>query len=483
MQNTVTILPQRPMELRQALDFYSGRLPMRFSTDALAHTVLRLRSTAFFMANASIEESAGCLSLGIESAIGCGAQQEDILNLAQVVERGVSISGESIQFANELFMANVAQDDVDADAKRLKKNVLPKLAKAFADDFSDIRAAVKQCLSSADFGAACAKLHDQLSKLARVDSPKSAKFLANVLSAQYAQGLEEAAKDLKHPQVANESFANATDFDDVMPWSEALKVLRDKDLMPTDMTSEELEEVDAAIKERSFFSARVFRAEQLQKLQNLVEKQMQGDLGDTDARMQMKLFNQSIGYEAPEGKTGTISDLSSSPRLNLVLRTNSQLVKGRARWDAETSEAALAFYPCQELSRKFSRLHPRKSSDGVEDGYWQEQWEELGGTLVDDDRMVALKTDEICSNISYFGVPYGPPSFNSGYRWTPISRDEAIELGVIDEDLDPDEEFGDMEDEDFNEDLQMTIEGIGDLISAAMRFFGYTVGAGGVVTP
>lgn len=272
--------------------------------------------------------------------------------------------------------------------------------------------------------------------------------------------------------------ATGMSFDTAMPWEESLKILRDKKLMPTRMSSAELQRIGAGIRERSFFSARVYRIEQLQKLQDIIDQQVRGEINEAEARKQMRQFNDSIGYEPEAGKEDTLQDLSSDERLNLILRTNSQLISGRAVHDVWSSKTSLQLYPCQELYRKFRRIHPRTSSDGEPDEFWQEEWEDLGGTLYDG-RMVALKTDPICSEISFFGVPYGPPGFNSGYRWRQVSRDEAIELGVIDEDFEQQEE---VEDTDINEDLETSIANLGSAFKSALEMFGYKITSKGAVT-
>lgn len=347
----------------------------------------------------------------------------------------------------------------------------PLVAKAVASDLSDIRSVVSKALKQPDAKGVVSVLQKALPKLAKVDPKKTAKAIQQMLVASYAGGLAEAKGETKAVK-ASEPVKAAMTFNDPLPWKEALDELKDKELLPNDMSSEELSQVDSGIRERSLFSARVYRIQQLQKMQDLMDSVMKGDIDESDFRTQMQDYNESIGYTAPEGKEGTIQDLNSDERLHLILRTNSALIKGRARWDDETSEAALKFWPCQELYRKFTRLVPRESSDHVPDEYWKERWEEEGGTLYDG-RMIALKTDPICAAVSDFGVPYGPPGFNSGYRWRPISRDEAEELGVIQPD-DDDIDQADIDDFDMNDDLtDIAMEGLGTIFKAALSAFGY----------
>jgi hypothetical protein len=48
--------------------------------------------------------------------------------------------------------------------------------------------------------------------------------------------------------------------------------------------------------------------------------------------------------------------------------------------------------------------------------------------------MIALKTDPIWTDISAFDLPYAPFDYNSGMDLRDIDRDEAVDLGLIDED-------------------------------------------------
>jgi tetratricopeptide (TPR) repeat protein len=166
------------------------------------------------------------------------------------------------------------------------------------------------------------------------------------------------------------------------------------------------------------------------KLQDVIDQERNGKISETQARLEMKQFNQSIGYEPPAGKQGTLEDLSDDDRLHLIFRTAGSLVAAARNWLTNANALSLRLYPCQELSRKFNRMHPRKSSNGVENGYWIERWQKLGGQLFDG-RMIARKDATICSEISEFGLPFGPPAFGSGYGWRPIDCEVSARLGVV----------------------------------------------------
>ncbi len=163
---------------------------------------------------------------------------------------------------------------------------------------------------------------------------------------------------------------------------------------------------------------------------------VEGRATETTARQDLKAVLHSLDYQAPEGKQGTLEDLSSEARLNLTVQTSTDLVRGYRQREGGTTEATLDEWPCMELRRKEEREVPRGTNEGYPDEYWQRKWKELGGTLYDG-RMICRKDDPIALEISDFGLPYGPPGLNSGYNWEDITRDEAIELSVSNKDGQP----------------------------------------------
>jgi hypothetical protein len=85
--------------------------------------------------------------------------------------------------------------------------------------------------------------------------------------------------------------------------------------------------------------------------------------------------------------------------------------------------------------------------------------------------MIARKDDPIWTAISAFGIPYAPFDFNSGMDLMDVDHDEAVELGVIDDDDDAPEP----QDRDFNDDLAAGVESLDALLEGALV---KSVGAG-----
>lgn len=232
-----------------------------------------------------------------------------------------------------------------------------------------------------------------------------------------------------------------------IPFAEAIENRTAKRLMPTDLDTEQLEQLPAELLEMASFSAGVTKAEILQKLDDLVAKVAGGATpedfarraaaharGETDgplitdfskARAEFKSYLRTIGYKAKPGEEGTIKDLSTDRRATVTLRTSLEMAQGYGQHTAGQTPATLALIPCQELIRVSRRRVPRN---------WVARWRAAGGKFYGNGRMIAAKDDPIWSRISRFGIPYAPFDFNSGMGLRDVRRPEAVALGVIPED-------------------------------------------------
>jgi len=231
-----------------------------------------------------------------------------------------------------------------------------------------------------------------------------------------------------------------------------LKAAAQRGLMPTSLSSAELRQVARELRERALFSARCTSVDFISSLANVLDDYLAGNTNLGDARLRLIKSLRSLGYDPAtgfrghEGKVdpavkGSLRDLSSAKRLNLILDTQKSLVYGAA--EKKRGLDALDFEPAWELMRLQGSDVPRgfrKTAAGlvrVPGASWQERWTFCGGTLYDGDRMVALKTDPIwdmlgdSANFSdAMDVDYPPFAFNSGYNWVGVSRRECDELGI-----------------------------------------------------
>lgn len=230
-----------------------------------------------------------------------------------------------------------------------------------------------------------------------------------------------------------------------MPFAEALESRAIKAILPTDFRTKLLAEIPAQLRERAFFSAGVTNAEFLDRASSAIDDLVSGSVDRATKRAELKKVLDSLSYHPAPGEEGTLTDLSSDRRLNVILDTNLEMAEGYGSWAQGQDSAVLDQWPAQELIRvaNFESEHKRD---------WASRWADAGGEFFGG-RMIALKNDPIWIAISRFGTPYPPFDFNSGMDVDDVDRAEAMELGLIDEstELLP-------QDRDFNTDLQATPE-------------------------
>lgn len=218
-----------------------------------------------------------------------------------------------------------------------------------------------------------------------------------------------------------------------------MTAMRARGILLTTMSSEELSKIGADILERCMFSARTFYASHTQTIQDEVNKLVAGEIDVATVRQTLQDSLDSLGYRpaTPEA-VGTITDLRSDQRLNLIIKTNTEMAQGYGDW--QQSQDSLDAYPAQELIRAESRDKQRE---------WYDRWTAAGGQVFDGQpegqaiedgvsgRMIALINDPIWEAISAFGLPYPPFDFNSGLDVRPVDRQEAQDLGLISPDETP----------------------------------------------
>ena len=225
-----------------------------------------------------------------------------------------------------------------------------------------------------------------------------------------------------------------------LPFAEAIESRLVRTLLPTDLRTDLLQTIPAELRERAVFSAGVQSVETLQKVSDVVDALVRGEINRADARQTLKEQLGSLGDEVDETD---LTDLRSDARLNLILDTNLEMAQGYGSWKQGQDPAILDQWPAQELIRVIDSRVPRD---------WPSRWAEAGGQFFGD-RMIALKNDPIWLRISRFGLPYPLFDFNSGMDFADVDRETAIEAGLIDDNTEllP-------QDRDFNTDLQASPE-------------------------
>lgn len=243
-------------------------------------------------------------------------------------------------------------------------------------------------------------------------------------------------------------------FSTPLPFEEAIQSREVRQILPTDFRTALLQQIPAELRERAMFSAGVTNAQFLEEASKKIDALLDGKSDRATMRLELKQLLDSLGYQSPEGEEGTLTDLASDDRLNLILDTNLEMAQGYGQWKQGQDPAVLDQWPAQELIRVI---------DSKEKRDWEQRWRDAGGTVYPGGRMIALKNDPIWEAISRFGLPYPPFDFNSGMDVADVDRDEAIDLRLIkaDEQITP-------QDRGFNDGLEAAL-GVGDDIAAAVQ--------------
>ncbi len=257
-----------------------------------------------------------------------------------------------------------------------------------------------------------------------------------------------------------------------MPFAEAVVRHGGRQVMPTHLSSRQLQELDQGLLQGAFFSARtmirgyldalkervleLIDPRTVQRADRVTDANPQGNATDgrneADQRVTLRQTLKEFGYAAAPEDRGTIKDFASEARLNLVLRTNTQLAQNYGYWQQGQEPAVLDAFPAQELYRAGepagrARDWPRRwraaaESSGDTDALRIQ--DETGRLIARKDSPIwqalgdgaGLDADEASDALHH---PYPPFAFNSLMDIRDVSRERALELELIrpDEQLAP----------------------------------------------
>lgn len=209
--------------------------------------------------------------------------------------------------------------------------------------------------------------------------------------------------------------------------------------MPTGLDTAGLRELSAELRARMVFTARGTSAIFVSRIKDVVDQLAAGDIGPADARVVLAETLRALGYtpeggfpDAPAGAVppaleGTLQDLSAFRRLDLIVRTQLELMQGAGQQARGTTADRLEAFPAWELIRVLEVTVPRD---------WPARWAIAGGRMTDG-RMIALKGDPVWGELGSSGnfddaldTDHPPFAFNSGMGWREIQREEALAMGI-----------------------------------------------------
>lgn len=223
------------------------------------------------------------------------------------------------------------------------------------------------------------------------------------------------------------------------------------------MGSAEIRALDAGLRRQSLFSARTTIESYLDDIKATVEslinpqpvarinedgttRNVTEGFNPATARQNLREQLRALGYAPADGESGTIKDLASDARLDLVIKTNTEIAQGAGQFVQQNAFAeTVAAYPALEFFRLEERKDPRD---------WEQRWRiaaqvagdaKAAGVLEFTGRMVALKSSDIWQQLGdgaggyedTLGNPYPPFAFNSGMFTEEVSRASAEQLGLL----------------------------------------------------
>lgn len=191
----------------------------------------------------------------------------------------------------------------------------------------------------------------------------------------------------------------------------------------------------AKVKDAALFSARTTVDSYLKTLRGMIGDVAGGNVTPQVAETKLKKALQSLGYrpetgfaghegEVPPATPGSITDLSSSRRIELILDTNVKQARSLAQIAGSADPMAAYMRPAWKLTRTGARKKPR--------GDWRRRWAAAGAACgwqgAAKQVFVALKTSPIWAKIGEgaggfgdtVGTPYPP--------FTPVKREVAYHI-------------------------------------------------------
>lgn len=233
-------------------------------------------------------------------------------------------------------------------------------------------------------------------------------------------------------------------FDDPTTLPEAVKIWLAKGIMPTGLDTAGLRELDKSLLNQSVFSAQTLNQYLLQLYKDRVAGILNPPKTGTTQFNQgyitqdVKDFLATVGYRPLPGEEGTLKDLSSDARIELVVKTNKDMAQGQGYWMESQDKVALDGWPAWELFRAQSRKVPRDWIDRFQlAGSRSGDPIGTGWIITPDERLFALKNHIIWMLLGSpklfqdgLGRPWPPFAFNSGMwiRQTPRKIVESIGL-------------------------------------------------------
>ena len=242
---------------------------------------------------------------------------------------------------------------------------------------------------------------------------------------------------------------------------DAINLARKKKTLPTVLSSKELREALAvAVRERSIFSARTVHGKYLGVLHATLIQLLEGKdangapIGIPEARLRLKWALNALQYDPahgfglpeemdiPPAMPGGLTDLGSRQRLDLILKTQWDVLTNAARRTKELEPERVAMFPAWQLVRIETKNVPRgfrrnKGGELIPDPEkgWQARFKTAGATGPGAALLMAWKVSNVWNELGSvelfndsLGTNHPPFAFNSGMGWREVPVEEATRI-------------------------------------------------------
>jgi len=234
-----------------------------------------------------------------------------------------------------------------------------------------------------------------------------------------------------------------------LPVFDAARMAGERRAATTSLDTAGLRAKGAETLAKAVFTARGTSAVFASRIKTVVDSLAAGDIGEGQARTALYETLDALGYtpeggfpgdagKVPPALRGTLQDLRSFRRVNLIIQTQLDLAAGAGEQFRGHTPDRLAQFPAWELVRLEARNAPR-NWDGTEPGKGiaeDARWTIAGGKLYGG-RMIAFKGDPVWGELGSFdnfpdalGTDHPPFAFQSGMGWREIELAECDALGV-----------------------------------------------------
>jgi len=220
-----------------------------------------------------------------------------------------------------------------------------------------------------------------------------------------------------------------------------LEFVQGRKVVEAMMNSAGWRDVPYLLRDRAFFSAYVADMQTLSEMKARISLALGWKPGDDDGpvmdagrfekEMRRILINGDVRTAAPE-ELGTVRDIMSTPRLQLIFRTQKDMARGWSEMKTGMDPDLLDAVPGYEFVRITPRRNPRP--DAFWDGRWRQACSMAGGKGCIVSPKVALKTSpvwQMLGNLGPFGNPFDPFDYGTGMGREELDRAFCEAVGLI----------------------------------------------------